>query len=360
MKSPQIPKLRDIAERVGVSRMAVSLALSGAPGVSQETRAKIRAVASELDYHRDPAVSRAVEFIRRSSARESPKIVALITHGEEDNWNNHPTLREYADGIRQRAALLGFDVQAFERFKNKMSDRRLSNILEARGIESLIIAPVPDNLLGQPIELDWTKFVGILLGQSVRHPRLHRVTPNYFQASIVCCREAFRRGYTRIALAISDCQDQRSEGRWHAGYLNAQAEKGQMPLPILGGRTGDREAFLSWVEQVRPDVILGLDAGIVDWLRQANYGVPDDVAIGLLSIRADQISSDMAGIIQGNFVIGEEAISMIAGTFIGTNPGRPPRVPKSLELSGRWREGWSLPWKRSKAEPETRPEKKAK
>ena len=40
--------LVDIAERVGVSNVAVSKALSGKPGVSDEMRKKIKAVAQEL------------------------------------------------------------------------------------------------------------------------------------------------------------------------------------------------------------------------------------------------------------------------------------------------------------------------
>lgn len=42
--------LVDIAERVGVSNVAVSKALSGKPGVSDEMRKKIKAVAEELGY----------------------------------------------------------------------------------------------------------------------------------------------------------------------------------------------------------------------------------------------------------------------------------------------------------------------
>lgn len=46
--------LVDIAERVGVSNVAVSKALSGKPGVSDEMRKKIKAVAQELGYIHSP------------------------------------------------------------------------------------------------------------------------------------------------------------------------------------------------------------------------------------------------------------------------------------------------------------------
>ena len=50
-------KLADIAERVGVSTVTVSKALSGQKGVSEEVREKIRSIAEELGYQQ-PSVAR--------------------------------------------------------------------------------------------------------------------------------------------------------------------------------------------------------------------------------------------------------------------------------------------------------------
>ena len=50
-------KLSDIAERVGVSTVTVSKALSGQKGVSEEVREKIRSIAEELGY-RQPSAAR--------------------------------------------------------------------------------------------------------------------------------------------------------------------------------------------------------------------------------------------------------------------------------------------------------------
>src|SRR4051794_29487922 len=43
--------IRDIAERAGVSKGAVSYALNGRPGVSDETRARILSIARELGWY---------------------------------------------------------------------------------------------------------------------------------------------------------------------------------------------------------------------------------------------------------------------------------------------------------------------
>lgn len=47
------PTQSDVARAAGVSRGAVSLALSGSPGVGEDTRERIRAVATELGYVRN-------------------------------------------------------------------------------------------------------------------------------------------------------------------------------------------------------------------------------------------------------------------------------------------------------------------
>ena len=49
-EGPSRPRLVDIAKRANVSVAAVSYALNGAPGVSDETRARILEVADAIDY----------------------------------------------------------------------------------------------------------------------------------------------------------------------------------------------------------------------------------------------------------------------------------------------------------------------
>jgi LacI family repressor for deo operon, udp, cdd, tsx, nupC, and nupG len=50
-KRPLRPTILDVAQRAGVSRAAVSFAVNGRPGVSQETRARILRAADELGWY---------------------------------------------------------------------------------------------------------------------------------------------------------------------------------------------------------------------------------------------------------------------------------------------------------------------
>ena len=76
---PKAVKLADIAEKVGVSIVTVSKALSGQKGVSEEMRARIIALAEELGY-RQPSV------VRREEARKSYTFGVIIHEGYLDRY----------------------------------------------------------------------------------------------------------------------------------------------------------------------------------------------------------------------------------------------------------------------------------
>ena len=50
-QGPRRPTISDIAERAGVSKVSVSYALNGNPGLSEETRRRILAIAEEVGWH---------------------------------------------------------------------------------------------------------------------------------------------------------------------------------------------------------------------------------------------------------------------------------------------------------------------
>ncbi|MFC7614532.1 LacI family DNA-binding transcriptional regulator [Actinokineospora soli] len=60
------PTIADIAERAGVSKGAVSFALNGRPGVSEETRARVLRIAAEMNW-RPHSVARALGGARAGS-----------------------------------------------------------------------------------------------------------------------------------------------------------------------------------------------------------------------------------------------------------------------------------------------------
>ena len=101
-------RLRDIAEKAGVSRMTVSLALRGDPQVSKDTQARIREIAEELGYQPNAKVSRAMSELAKSRHVEADERLAFLTSEKtEHGWKEWRHNGECFEGARKRALEYG-------------------------------------------------------------------------------------------------------------------------------------------------------------------------------------------------------------------------------------------------------------
>ncbi len=76
MEKPKKVTMQEIADRVGVSKYAVSKALSGKAGISSATREKIFEVASQLGYLEQKLVKRAMAG--KQQAEDEHKVVGIL------------------------------------------------------------------------------------------------------------------------------------------------------------------------------------------------------------------------------------------------------------------------------------------
>jgi len=122
--------MSDLAERAGVSIATVSRALSGAPGVSEATRNRIRHLAQDLSYSVSPDAAR---LARGSNGR-----VAVVTPNL-DHWFYASML----DGIVTALHGTDLDVLLYE-VKEEPERRRFFEELPARRqVDALIVVAMP-------------------------------------------------------------------------------------------------------------------------------------------------------------------------------------------------------------------------
>ncbi|MDN5724779.1 MAG: LacI family transcriptional regulator [Propionibacteriales bacterium] len=99
------PTITDVAARAGVSKGAVSFALNGSAGVSEETRAKIVAAAEEIGFRPNRAA--------RSLSRARTEVIGLVLNRPMRTLGVEPFFGQLSAGISTELAANGHSLQTF-------------------------------------------------------------------------------------------------------------------------------------------------------------------------------------------------------------------------------------------------------
>jgi LacI family transcriptional regulator len=239
-------------------------------------------------------------------------------------------------GAAGRAESLGWDLQEFRLNESGLSQKKFSDMLRMRGIEGLLVAPMPGQ--GGPLALQWASFSAITIGHTLTSPRLHRVAPHQVHNIQLLLRELATSGYRRPGLVISPQRHERTQHYWMAGFLAAQLElprADRLPPCVREFDTPGR--FIAWYRRHRPDVILsGKLETTMAMLRDAGIRVPEEVAVA-----GTGLDYPAAGIDEDFHNIGTVAIDTLVGLIHRHERGVPTDAMHIL-LEGRWKPGATL------------------
>jgi LacI family transcriptional regulator len=345
---PRVPRaatLQDVADRTGVHRSTVSLALREHPSIPAVTRERIRAVAAGLGYRANPLVT-ALMKSRRTGKPERHAVLAYITnHPTRYGWRP-PELEQpdFFPGAVARGKDFGFKVEHFWMADSGMTPVRFAAILRSRGIHGLLVGRLPAGL--HRLELDWSSFACVALGLTLEAPRLHHVAENHFFTTRHAMQQCAQRGYRRVGLVFSTPNDYPRVGdRWIGGYLCQQRNLARSNrLPIHVGAPFDREAFLAWERRWKPDAILATRASpVLTWLGEAGRRVPEDV--GVVALRNERPELGHTGVYYDPAKIGALGVETLIGAMHRSELGVPAESHEVL-LPGAWLEGTTLPLRR--------------
>ncbi len=123
--------IRDVAAKAGVSISSVHFALSGKPGVSDETREKIRRIAAELGYQPNALAS--------SLKRGTQRIAILLPSEEGDNQYYYPPVwrgvHDYLSKVNMNLECI--ELPYFEKDKQDIL-KRLEALIEKKGLDGIL------------------------------------------------------------------------------------------------------------------------------------------------------------------------------------------------------------------------------
>ena len=340
------PSLKRVADLAGVSVATASLALRNSARCAAKTRRLVAQAAARLGYVPDPQIAKLMSYLHRPAGRKDGGTIGYITaFAEREGWRGLHTWEKYFNGAQRRASALGYRLEEFWLREPGMSEPRLSAVLQTRGIQGLIIAPLPNGM--HHLNLEWGRFAAVAIGFSLHEPQLHRVAHDHFHSMLVALDRIRRLGYRRVGLVMRQRHDERVGGHWTAAFLgdrHAQASA----LTSIFDAPDEPARLLAWFRRFAPEVIIGDMLRVPQDLERAGIKLPGDYAFVHLNLPTE--GRELAGIDQHSDRIGEAAVKQLIAALHQNETGV-PRLPDTTLVRGDWVEGLSLPERTATARP---------
>lgn len=339
--------LRTLARLAGVSVSTASRALHNHPVISAAVRQKIQDLARRRGYEINPLVAQVYSEARAARGFRHLGTLAYVTaYDTPDWWRAHPTLRGFHDGVVTRTRQTGLGLDEFWAHEPGVKGRRLTQILRARGIGGVVLAPVPSRDASE--FLDWKYFSTALIGESVRTPRLHRAVPNQRHAVQLAIHALTQLGYRRIGLVLRRRYHAMTNYNMLAAFLVFQhGLPARDRVPIEMPEEWSEQNFMAWYRRHEPDALVGAVRPAREWLAAAGVKCPRDVGLALLDWD-EEMKNDFAAVDQNATACGAAAVDLVLAQMRRNERGI-PAIPQTVLVDTHWRPGASVrqvapPW----------------
>ncbi len=210
--------IKDIAEMAGVSHSTVSRALQGTGRMSDETRARILALADELGYTPDA--------LAQSLVRGRTKTVGVVVTTIAD-----PFVAGIVDGIEQVAGEAGYTVLLGASHMDPHREMAVVENLRQRRVDAVIVTA---SRVGS-LYSDYLQRFGapiVLVNNMVQGEYLYAITCDQMEGARQATDHLIRLGHQRIAYVGSSIRQHSSRAR-QEGYEKALRNAGLRLDPAL-------------------------------------------------------------------------------------------------------------------------------
>lgn len=336
--------LADIAARAGVHVTTVSLALRDHPSIPPTTRARIRGVAKELGYQRDPLLD-ALNFHRARQTQQTRSVSsAFVVHAGTTRLfsGNHYQPLVYA-GAKAAAEARGHSLDILVVGHGHLAPARLNSILNARGITGVLLSTFEIDI--EQLDLDWDQFCAVKVECLHLKPNLDAVSNDQLQVSRLAMRRLRQLGYRRIGLATAREDQTRLGESFGMGVLVEQdllPEAECVPPLIFGLAEVPMLPRLipEWIKAHKVDVIISNWNELFDTFATAGIRLPDDVAFASLDVPPSL--PHIAGVVQNHRLVGQRAMEQLAIMTDAYQRGV-PEAQTITYIPGFWQDGITAP-----------------
>jgi DNA-binding LacI/PurR family transcriptional regulator len=334
---------KDIAARFGCDKSTVSLALRGHPRIPDATRRQICKLAERMGYRPDPALSMLARH--RWAHHDAGNGATLAYIVDKSNPEAYGQQRNQFSWARERAHQRGYNLMEFD-LSAYPSSEAASHVLYHRGIPGIILPHMPHGAEVRLSGLAWDRFTVVCCALGWSRVPFHVVAPDIFEGTRRTWQQVIKRGYVRVGAAMFRHHPVALDDFTRlGGSMVEQAEliPAEHRIPILQTDPLDRDAFLAWMKEHRPEAVIGFVNRVYTWLIEAGYRVPEDVAFACLNVWPGEPYSGMS--VQHDQVP-RSAVDFLISQMHENQSGR-PKVQHCLLLEPDWVEGSTLPDRRA-------------
>jgi LacI family transcriptional regulator len=331
-----------IAERAGVSKNTVSLALRHDPQIPLATRERVMRIARELGYAKNPVVAQLMTELRKAHPAGYRRNFALLNANLDARaFDRHPTVPAYVAGCRRRATLHGYGLDEFWLHDPELYGDSLNRMLRARGIRgALVVGLMGENRLPSRFSVTWQRHAVVVTGVRTREPTLAFACVDHHALVLEAMERARRLGYKRPALVLEETIDRLVDGRFSSGFwIGARGLPEPDRVPAFYAVEAARQQpalFAAWFREHRPDVLFTLHTVVREWLSALGLECPRD--LGLIQLELRRGCADWAGMQQHNDLTGEAAVDMLISLLHNEEIGLLP-APRATLIGASWADG---------------------
>ncbi|MFT4587423.1 MAG: LacI family transcriptional regulator [Candidatus Binatia bacterium] len=325
-------RLKDIAERAGVSVMTVSKVMRDARDISAPTKAKVRALATEMGYMPDSNA--------RGLRNKSVRIFGLLISS-----TTNPIFARMLVAIEQRVSELGFELMLGLTMNSVEREEQCIRRFLSRRIDGLFIRPVYRMEPSAPVYNDLVrlKVATVLLGQAAPFCKdFHSVAIDDIEASQKATRHLLELGHRRIAFLAGSQFSPEAQERFE-GYRRALQEANvafDERLVFQAGNTIEegRAAALEILNELPGFTALQgandlVAIGAAGVLLDQGLKIPTDVSVvGFGNVlTAEHFRVPLTTVRQPKFRMGVAAVESMQTLLAGDTP-EPRRLPAEIVI----------------------------
>ncbi|MEP7365058.1 MAG: LacI family DNA-binding transcriptional regulator [Acidobacteriota bacterium] len=323
-------RMKDIAEKLGVSLMTVSKALRGHSDISEATRARVLECANELHYRPN--------WVARSLVLQRTNMIGLVIPDLM-----HSFFAEVARGVGRILEPLSYQIVIFNSDENPQTEATQVQLLLERNVDGIILATTQSNGATQSNGtpdvfnlINRYRAPYVLIDRMPAGSTAHFVGVDDSEIGELATMHLIEQGCQRIA-HLQGPAAATGVGRLH-GYKRALKNAGieAQPEYIISARHDDVSGYQAMMRLLalrpRPDGVFCYNdpvaAGAMKAVLDSGLDVPADVAIiGAGNVHySDLLRVPLSTIDQSSGQLGESAARLLLECMQSSEPIKPKRM----------------------------------